>query len=331
MAWVKEGGAPDSYEGSCSGTVVAPNVVLTAGHCVTESVAPIEASRYTVVTGAVNRLSNTAVRSSVSKVIPYPGFKLGGPGCSPLCGHDAGLLVLSQPIATPPIPMATSPADATLLAPGTKAFEAGWGLTSPSGTEIPEDLYWTSTIIQCVGVVECGEHEAEFSIVSGNSSPKGTCEGDSGGPLWSETSEGPVEIGLTSRGYSGTCNVTISTRVDEIEPWIQEQIAANSNAVCTTNSGTVKLSPGLTNTAAVQTMKIKAILSGCTGEPFTAVTYSATLTTAGAVSCSVLAGAGEPATGAAKFKWTPKAKPSSGTGTLGLSLTEKPGLRSRVR
>jgi hypothetical protein len=95
-------------------------------------------------------------------------------------------------------------------------------------------------------------------------------------------------------------------------------------STCATNTGTVKLSPGLTGTPAVQTMKIKGTLKGCTGEPFTGTKYTATLKTAGPVSCSVLKAAGEAATGAAKYKWTPKAKAS--TGTLRMLLTETPGI-----
>jgi hypothetical protein len=71
-------------------------------------------------------------------------------------------------------------------------------------------------------------------------------------------------------------------------------------------------------------MKIKGTLTGCAAEPFTTVNYTATLKTAGAVSCSVLSGAGEPAGGAAKYQWTPKAKPS--TGTLSVPLTQTPGV-----
>ena len=71
-------------------------------------------------------------------------------------------------------------------------------------------------------------------------------------------------------------------------------------------------------------MKIKGTLTGCAGEPFTGVKYTATLKTAGPVSCSVLRTAGEPATGAAKYKWTPKAKAS--TGTLSMPLTETPDI-----
>ncbi len=90
---------------------------------------------------------------------------------------------------------------------------------------------------------------------------------------------------------------------------------------CNVNAAAVKLSPGLTNTAAVQTMKITGSLTGCQGEPFTAASYKATLKTAGAVTCAVLAGGGEPATGSVKFKWTPKTKPASAAGTLSMPLT----------
>jgi hypothetical protein len=228
MAWVDDGYEPvEPPAFACSGTVVSPTVILTAGHCVTESVAPNKVGPYTIVTGAVNRRSGTAVRTSVSKVIPYPGFKLGGSGCNPICGHDAGLLVLTKPISSPAITLATSPGDEKLLAPGSTAYEAGWGLTSPNGTEASEDLRWTSTTIQCVGLAGCDDSSAEFSIETANTSQKGTCEGDSGGPLWSETVDGPVEIGLTSHGPANACNQTDSTRVDEIMPWIEETIDAN--------------------------------------------------------------------------------------------------------
>jgi hypothetical protein len=95
-------------------------------------------------------------------------------------------------------------------------------------------------------------------------------------------------------------------------------------ASCTANSGTFTLSPGLTGTPALQTIKVKGTLGGCAGEPFTAATYTATLKTASPLSCSVLKTTGESATGEAKYKWTPKAKASKGT--LELLLGETPGI-----
>lgn len=95
---------------------------------------------------------------------------------------------------------------------------------------------------------------------------------------------------------------------------------------CTANTGTITLSPGLTNTPAVQTMKINGTLTGCAGDTFTGATYSATLKTEAPVSCSILKGVyevGAQDSGPAKYKWTPKAKAS--TGTLSMLLTEMPG------
>jgi len=96
-----------------------------------------------------------------------------------------------------------------------------------------------------------------------------------------------------------------------------------ARAICAGNTGTVMLSPGLTDTAAVQLMKVKGTLTGCAGRPFTELIFTAMLTTSSPVSCSVLTGSGEAATGTAKYKWRPKAKVS--VGTLSMLLTEAPG------
>jgi hypothetical protein len=55
------------------------------------------------------------------------------------------------------------------------------------------------------------------------------------------------------------------------------------------------------------------------------LSFKATLQTAGAVSCSVLKGAEEAASGAATYKGTPKAKHPRGSGTLSLLLAEASG------
>jgi alpha-tubulin suppressor-like RCC1 family protein len=94
---------------------------------------------------------------------------------------------------------------------------------------------------------------------------------------------------------------------------------------CSNSSGSITLSPGVTNTAAIQSVTVKGAMTGCSGDPFTTAKYTATLTTAGPVSCAVLNEAGEAATGAATFKWTPKTRHPS-TGTLSLLLSESPGI-----
>jgi hypothetical protein len=137
---------------------------------------------------------------------------------------------------------------------------------------------------------------------------------------------GSGTFGTLNTSTPGAHTYTVTAKSSDGQEGTAKISYTVAKAVCTTNTGTIKLSPGLTATAAVQTVKIKGTLTGCTGEPFTEVSYKATLTTAHAVSCSVLTEAGEAASGSAKFKWTPKAKPASATGPLSLVLSEEPSV-----
>lgn len=141
-----------------------------------------------------------------------------------------------------------------------------------------------------------------------------------------DSNGGLASSGMLDTSTLGGHTYTVTARSGDGQEGRVEISYAVAKAVCTTNTATIKLSPGLTDTAAVQTMKINGTLTGCDGEPFTEVSYKATLTTAHAVSCSTLSELGEAASGAAKFKWTPKTKPSTAAGSLSLMLSERPSL-----
>lgn len=96
--------------------------------------------------------------------------------------------------------------------------------------------------------------------------------------------------------------------------------AEPEGTICSGNSGSIKLSPGLEEVAHVQNITIKGVLTGCTGSTVTEAKYVAHLKTVHEVSCAALTGEGEAATGTIVIKWAPKGQGDS-HGTISLPLT----------
>ncbi|MBA3866335.1 MAG: serine protease [Solirubrobacterales bacterium] len=218
---------------SCTGTVVAPRVILTAGHCVEDieagTITP--ASSYAVATGVANLKQLTKANvSAVSQVLVFPGFKP-----SKLQG-DAGILILSAPVAAPVLPMASA-GDKGLLEAGTPLTLAGWGLTDASSEEPPAQLQTGSSVVQDPDFCRaqsrryypfyapelqlCGEDIPSHGVSN--------CFGDSGGPAIAKHPDGsPVEVGIVSTGGPGCSRnlPDIYTRVDLVSAWVASWVAA---------------------------------------------------------------------------------------------------------
>ena len=231
LAYIEGEDAIEPY--ACTGTVVAPRVILTAGHCVEDiesgTIAP--AAGFAVATGVADvRKATKANVSLVSQALVYPGFKP-----SKLQG-DAGLLILATPTTAPPISLASDP-DAGLLAAGTKLTVAGWGLTNPKAKEGSPVLRAGETIVQ--DNAECKRQSSRYypfysaavqlCAIDHPTDRVSGCFGDSGGPAIATRADGtPVEVGVVSTGGPG-CNrhlPNVFTRVDQLSAWVASWIAA---------------------------------------------------------------------------------------------------------
>jgi trypsin len=218
---------------ACTGTVVAPRVILTAGHCVEdiESNSIVEPTEIAVATG-VSNLTNIprANISAVVQVLAYPNFdptKLQG---------DAGLLILAAPVAAPPIAMATS-ADAALYEAGDELTIAGWGIDDRNTGHAPNQLQAATVPVEEANRCKRGTRRfypffdptRQVCALDIPGFKITTCHGDSGGPAIATRADGtPVEIGVTSLG-DGSCNPSspgVFTRVDQISGWVQSWIDA---------------------------------------------------------------------------------------------------------
>jgi trypsin len=233
VAYIIDQVSPSEVE-TCTGTVIAPNVILTAAHCAEDvSTSTLDdPSNFAVVTGSLD-WTDAATRqvSAVSELIVHTYVALTVQDYGINIIGDAALLVLSTPTTAPPIALADS-SDLALIQPGVAADFAGWGLTDGSDqSSSPDALQEASTVVQsdlyCTSIDAYFASTAQLCTLDVPADDTGTCSGDSGGPLVAQTTNGTwVEIGLTS---TGTCNPALPdtfTRVDYISAWAQSWITA---------------------------------------------------------------------------------------------------------
>jgi secreted trypsin-like serine protease len=211
----------------CTGTVVAPRLVLTAGHCAENlsTGARNGAAGYLVLTGTVSDSDPAGQVSRVIGVLVYEGF------ARRFAIGDAALLVLATPTSAPAIKLAGR-GDATMLRAGTSATIAGWGLTHPGTGRVAQTLRSAHTVVQKQRW--CARHTAffvrsEVCAIDSVHHTSGACFGDSGGPLIATDRGGePVEIGIVSHGdaHCSTRKPAVFTRIDLVASWVRTWIRA---------------------------------------------------------------------------------------------------------
>jgi len=217
--------------GQCSGTVVASDLVLTAGHCAENMQTGVvnEASGYQVTTGNVDWGAPEGERqvSGVTRVIPCPCFDR-----HTLVG-DVALLQLSTPTTAPAVTLAPSPPA------GGGALLAGWGKTSYNQTTPVERLQWARTVVQgsrwCEREASAYSPASDICTIDLSGVETGGCEGDSGGPLLVSAPAAVgvmVQIGVVSHGAAecATTSPSVFTRVDAISSWVRGWAQALASA-----------------------------------------------------------------------------------------------------
>jgi hypothetical protein len=194
----------------CSGTVVAPNLVLTARHCVTAT----SAGGFTCDDSG-NGSDGGALGADYdpATVFVYAGLEAPGPLTAPsahgvrffhddatnVCNHDLALIELSAPLDTP---IATLDLDSKVQA-GQTITAVGWGVVADGGSpSVRQERGGVPIVTVGPSSNALGYDVAPSEFAVGES----ICEGDSGGPALDGA--GAV-VGVVSSG--GNNVMTMST------------------------------------------------------------------------------------------------------------------------
>lgn len=176
----------------CSGALVAPSTVLTAAHCLS-----VEARTLSVV---VAPTLDPGPRVTVVEAVLHPS-------------EDLALVRLESAVMGVRFPTSSAPLRASDL--GARVHVSGFGVSdlgSGARREVVNALIDVGTQLQ-------------LSAEGGQA-----CSGDSGGPAWVASAEGPALVGVVSRGDVACRQGTFLARVDVA--WLRRTMARWEGASC---------------------------------------------------------------------------------------------------
>lgn len=216
----------------CGGSMIAPNMVMTAAHCLGGS--------YDVVAGRRDLDKNTGQSVPMEKEIRHPGYN------SQTTQSDFALLILEEAMDMNAgnVDLVELNFDRNVPEDAARVTVLGFGDTVQANDISKLSTKLLEVTVNMITNDECGRASGTIDGYSDNyfgqitsnmmcakvdGGGKDACQGDSGGPLVIRNSQKTIQVGVVSWGIGCASEhfPGVYARISQVEGWIKKEVCKN--------------------------------------------------------------------------------------------------------